>query len=160
AVGKQIQQTLAGTGRKLTLELGGKGANIVFADAAIDQAVEGIVNGIFFNSGQVCCAGSRLLVQEPIVEELINRLTDRVETLRIGDPLDKNTDVGAINSQAQLDKITELTSAGIDEGAEIWRSSCPLPDKGFYVAPTIFTGTTQTMRIAREEIFGPVLSVI
>ncbi|QGN35182.1 aldehyde dehydrogenase family protein [Microlunatus sp. Gsoil 973] len=160
AVGKQIQRTLAGTGRRLTLELGGKGANIVFADAAIDQAVEGIVNGIFFNSGQVCCAGSRLLVQEPIAEELITRLIERTETLRVGDPLDKNTDVGAINSRDQWNKITELTDAGIDEGAQVWRSSCPLPDKGFFVSPTIFTGATQTMRIAREEIFGPVLSVI
>jgi aldehyde dehydrogenase (NAD+) len=160
AVGKQIQQTLAGTGRKLTLELGGKSANIVFSDAALDQAVEGIVNGIFFNSGQVCCAGSRLLVQEPIAEELLSRLQDRTETLRIGDPLDKNTDVGAINSQDQLTKINELTEAGIAEGAEVWRSSCPLPDRGFFVAPTIFTGASAAMRVAREEIFGPVLTMI
>ncbi|HEY9291729.1 MAG TPA: aldehyde dehydrogenase family protein [Microlunatus sp.] len=160
AVGKQIQQSLAGTGRKLTLELGGKGANIVFADAALDQAVEGIVNGIFFNAGQVCCAGSRLLVQEPIAEELLLRLRDRAQTLRVGDPLDKNTDVGAINSHQQLTKITELTQAGIDEGAQVWRSNCPLPDRGFYVAPTILTSASATMRIAREEIFGPVLTVI
>ncbi|QDP95660.1 aldehyde dehydrogenase family protein [Microlunatus elymi] len=160
AVGKQIQQSLAGTGRKLTLELGGKGANIVFADAALDQAVEGIVNGIFFNAGQVCCAGSRLLVQEPVAEELLLRLKDRAETLRVGDPLDKNTDVGAINSSAQLTKITELTQAGVDEGAEVWRSSCPLPDRGFYVTPTILANASATMRIAREEIFGPVLTVI
>ena len=160
AVGKQIQRSLAGTGRKLTLELGGKGANIVFADAALDQAVEGIVNGIFFNAGQVCCAGSRLLVQEPIAEELLLRLRDRAETLRVGDPLDKNTDVGAINSSSQLTKITELTQAGIDEGAGVWRSSCPLPDRGFYVVPTILTSASATMRIAREEIFGPVLTVI
>ena len=160
AVGKQIQQSLAGTGRKLTLELGGKGANIVFADAALDQAVEGIVNGIFFNAGQVCCAGSRLLVQEPIAEELITRLQDRAETLRIGDPLDKNTDVGAINSSQQLTKITELTQAGIDEGAQVWRSSCPLPERGWFVSPTILTDATASMRISREEIFGPVLSVI
>ena len=160
AVGKQIQQSLAGSGRKLTLELGGKGANIVFADAALDQAVEGIVNGIFFNTGQVCCAGSRLLVQEPVAEELLTRLTDRVETLRVGDPLDKNTDVGAINSRAQLTKITELTEAGVAEGAQLWQSSWPLPDRGYFVAPSIFTDASNTMRISREEIFGPVLSVI
>ncbi|SDT03882.1 aldehyde dehydrogenase family protein [Microlunatus soli] len=160
AVGKQIQQSLAGTGRKLTLELGGKGANIVFADAALDQAVEGIVNGIFFNAGQVCCAGSRLLVQESVAEELMVRLQERAETLRVGDPLDKNTDVGAINSSAQLSKITELTEAGIAEGAQVWRSSCPLPDRGWFVSPTILTEATASMRISREEIFGPVLSVI
>jgi aldehyde dehydrogenase (NAD+) len=159
AVGKQIQQTLAGTGRKLTLELGGKGANIVFADAALDQAVEGVVNGIFFNAGQVCCAGSRLLVQESIAEEMITRLQERASTLRIGDPLDKNTDVGAINSAVQYDKITELTRAGVDEGAELWQPACRLPDRGWYVAPTILTGATSAMRVVREEIFGPVLTV-
>ncbi len=160
AVGKQIQRDLAGTGRKLTLELGGKGANIVFADAALDQAVEGIVNGSFFNGGQVCCAGSRLLVQESIAEELLDRLRDRTETLLVGDPLDKNTDVGAINSAEQRDKINTLVAIGQDEGAQLWSSSCPVPDIGYYVAPTILTGASSAMRIAREEIFGPVLSVI
>jgi len=160
AVGRRIAAELAGTGRKLTLELGGKGANIVLEDAAQDQAVEGIVNGIFFNQGQVCCAGSRLLVQESIAEEFLDRLKARVETLRVGHPLDKNTDVGAINSVTQLNKITELTEAGEAEGAEIWRSPCPLPDRGYYVAPTIFTEATQSMRITREEIFGPVLTTV
>ena len=160
AVGRGIQAALAGTGRKLTLELGGKGANIVFEDAAIDQAVEGIVTGIFFNQGQVCCAGSRLIVQESIAEEFVARLEARVETLRVGDPMDKNTDVGAINSAAQLAKITGLVEAGVEEGAEPWTSSCPLPDRGFYVAPTIFTKATQSMRVAREEIFGPVLTTM
>jgi aldehyde dehydrogenase (NAD+) len=160
AVGKQIQRDLAGTGRKLTLELGGKGANIVFADAALDQAVDGIVNGSFFNGGQVCCAGSRLLVQESIADELLGRLRDRTETLLIGDPLDKNTDVGAINSAQQQDKINTLVAVGQDEGAGLWTSSCPLPDQGYYVAPTILTNASSAMRIAREEIFGPVLSVI
>ncbi|MFC7620561.1 aldehyde dehydrogenase family protein [Microlunatus sp. GCM10028923] len=160
AVGRRIAAELAGTGRKVTLELGGKGANIVFEDAAQDQAIEGIVNGIFFNQGQVCCAGSRLLVQESIAEEFLDRLKARVETLRVGHPLDKNTDVGAINSVMQLNKINELTEAGIAEGAEVWRSSCPMPDKGYYVAPTIFSEATQSMRIAREEIFGPVLTTV
>ncbi len=160
AVGRGIQAELAGTGRKLTLELGGKGANIVFEDAAIDQAVEGVVNGIFFNQGQVCCAGSRLIVQESIADEFVNRLKGRVETLRVGDPLDKNTDVGAINSARQLARITELMEAGVNEGAEPWTSSCPLPDRGYYVAPTIFTNATQSMRVAREEIFGPVLTTM
>jgi aldehyde dehydrogenase (NAD+) len=160
AVGRRIQSELAGTGRKLTLELGGKGANIVFEDAPIDQAVEGIVNGIFFNQGQVCCAGSRLIVQESVADEFVARLKDRVETLRVGNPLDKNTDVGAINSAAQLDRITHLVEAGVDEGAEPWTSSCPLPERGYYVAPTIFTRATQSMRVAREEIFGPVLTAM
>jgi aldehyde dehydrogenase (NAD+) len=159
-VGKRIQAGLAGTGKKLTLELGGKGANIVFEDAAVDQAVEGIVNGIFFNQGQVCCAGSRLIVQESIAEEFVIRLKRRVETLRVGDPLDKNTDVGAINSQMQLDKIRSLTQVGIDEGATVWSSSCPLPDQGWFAAPTIFTDATASMRVAREEIFGPVLTTM
>ncbi|MDA3647750.1 aldehyde dehydrogenase family protein [Saccharopolyspora indica] len=159
-VGKQIQRTVAGTGKKLTLELGGKAANIVFDDAPLDQAVEGIVNGIFFNQGHVCCAGSRLLVQESIAEELLERLRARVRTLRVGDPLDKNTDVGAINSAEQLAKITELADSGDAEGAQRWTSPCPLPERGFFFAPTVFSGVQQSMRIAREEIFGPVLSVL
>ncbi|WP_370186861.1 aldehyde dehydrogenase family protein [Aeromicrobium sp.] len=159
-VGKRIQSELAGTGKKLTLELGGKGANIVFADAAIDQAVEGIVAGIFFNQGQVCCAGSRLLVQESIAEEFLERLKRRVETLRVGEPLDKNTDVGAVNSQMQYDKITGLVEVGAEEGAGVWTSSCTLPDRGWFVAPTLFTDATASMRVAREEIFGPVLTTL
>jgi aldehyde dehydrogenase (NAD+) len=160
AVGREIARSLAGTGRKITLELGGKGANIVFDDAAQDQAVEGIVNGIFFNQGQVCCAGSRLLVQESIAEEFVERLQDRVETLRVGDPMDKNTDVGAINSVEQLERITALRDVGREEGADIWTSSCRLPKNGYYLSPTIFTNATPAMRIAREEIFGPVLAVM
>jgi aldehyde dehydrogenase (NAD+) len=159
-VGKLIQSSLAGTGRKLTLELGGKAANIVFEDAALDQAVEGIVNGIFFNQGHVCCAGSRLLAAESIVDELLDKLRTRIATLRVGDPLDKNTDVGAINSAEQLAKITGLVAAGEQEGAQRWSSPCPLPDKGFFFAPTVFANVSQAMRIAREEIFGPVLSVL
>ncbi|CRK59835.1 Aldehyde dehydrogenase [Alloactinosynnema sp. L-07] len=159
-VGKIIQKSLAGKGKKLTLELGGKAANVVFDDAPLDQAVEGIVNGIFFNQGHVCCAGSRLLVQESIAEELLAKLHKRVSTLRIGDPLDKNTDVGAINSREQLTKIQELVATGESEGAIRWTSSCPLPDKGFFFAPTVFANVSQAMRIAREEIFGPVLSVL
>ena len=156
-VGKLIQRSLAGTGKKVTLELGGKAANVVFDDAPLDQAVEGIVNGIFFNQGHVCCAGSRVLVQESIVEELQEKLQYRVATLRVGDPLDKNTDLGAINSKQQLEKIVELTDSGDEEGAQRWTSPCPLPDKGFFFAPTEFSGVSQAMRIAREEIFGPVL---
>jgi aldehyde dehydrogenase (NAD+) len=159
-VGKIIQRSVAGTGKKLTLELGGKAANVVFDDAPLDQAVEGIVNGIFFNQGQVCCAGSRLLVQESVEEELIGALRRRLGTLRIGDPLDKNTDVGAINSAAQLGKIRELTDAGEAEGATRWSPPCELPDRGFWFAPTVFTGVSQASRIAQEEIFGPVLSVL
>jgi len=159
-VGRQIARSVAGTGKKLTLELGGKAANIVFDDAPIDQAVEGIVNGIFFNQGHVCCAGSRLLVQESIAEPLLDSLKRRMATLRVGDPLDKNTDIGAINSRAQLEKITELSEIGSSEGAERWSPPCSLPDRGFWFAPTIFTGVTQAHRIAREEIFGPVLSVL
>ncbi|MFJ9783687.1 aldehyde dehydrogenase family protein [Amycolatopsis sp. NPDC101161] len=159
-VGKAIQRQVAGTPKKLTLELGGKAANVVFEDAPLDQAVEGIVNGIFFNQGHVCCAGSRLLVQESIAEEVLEKLHYRVSTLRIGDPLDKNTDIGAINSAEQLAKIRGLVEAGDAEGAERWTSPCPVPDRGFFFAPTVFANVHQSMRIAREEIFGPVLSVL
>ena len=159
-VGKMIARSIAGTRKKATLELGGKAANIIFDDAPIDQAVEGIVNGIFFNQGHVCCAGSRLLVQESIADEVDKRLKRRLATLRVGDPLDKNTDVGAINSRAQLDRITELTAAGEAEGATRWSPECELPSKGFWFRPTVFTGVSQTHRIAQEEIFGPVLSVL
>ena len=160
AVGRSIAKTVAGTHKKLTLELGGKAANIVFDDAPIDQAIEGIVNGIFFNQGHVCCAGSRLLVQESIHDEVVERLKQRLTTLRLGDPLDKNTDIGAINSREQLDRIRELSDAGQAEGAERWTAPCELPDQGFWFAPTIFTGVETSHRIAREEIFGPVLSVL
>ncbi|MCP2255954.1 aldehyde dehydrogenase (NAD+) [Prauserella aidingensis] len=160
AVGKEIQYAVAGTPKRLTLELGGKAANVVFDDAPLDQAVEGIVNGIFFNQGHVCCAGSRLLVQESVAEELLGKLRARVSTLRLGDPLDKNTDIGAINSAEQLAKIRELTAAGEDEGAERWTSPCALPERGFFFAPTVLSGVEQSMRVAREEIFGPVLSVL
>ncbi|MFC0601256.1 aldehyde dehydrogenase family protein [Streptomyces palmae] len=159
-VGKAIARTVAGTRKKLTLELGGKAANIVFEDAPIDQAVEGIVTGIFFNQGHVCCAGSRLLVQESIQDELLEALKRRMSTLRVGDPLDKNTDIGAINSAEQLARITALAEAGEAEGAERWAPSCELPDTGYWFAPTLFTGVTQAHRVAREEIFGPVLSVL
>jgi aldehyde dehydrogenase (NAD+) len=160
AVGKEIARTVAGTRKKLTLELGGKGANIVFDDAPIDQAVEGIVNGIFFNQGQVCCAGSRLLVQESIQDELLASLKRRLSTLRLGDPLDKNTDIGAINSEEQLTRITSLVEQGEAEGAERWAPACELPESGYWFAPTLFTNVTQAHRIARDEIFGPVLSVL
>ncbi|MEU7634988.1 MULTISPECIES: aldehyde dehydrogenase family protein [unclassified Streptomyces] len=159
-VGKAIARTVAGTDKKLTLELGGKAANIVFDDAPIDQAVEGIVNGIFFNQGHVCCAGSRLLVQESVQDELLDALKRRMATLRVGDPLDKNTDIGAINSAEQLARITELADAGEAEGAERWSPACELPGSGYWFAPTLFTGVTQAHRIAREEVFGPVLSVL
>jgi aldehyde dehydrogenase (NAD+) len=159
-VGKAIQKSVAGTGKRLTLELGGKAANIVFDDAATDQVIEGIVNGIYFNQGHVCCAGSRLLVQETAADVVLDKLRARMETLRIGDPLDKNTDIGAINSREQLDRITELVQSGIDQGAEIFQPDCVLPERGFYHAPTFFTGVSQSHRIAREEIFGPVLSVL
>jgi aldehyde dehydrogenase (NAD+) len=159
-VGKAIQRELAGTGKRLTLELGGKAANIIFDDAALDQAVEGIVNGIYFNQGHVCCAGSRLLVQESIYEPVVEKLKRRLTTLRVGDPLDKNTDVGAINSRQQLDKIAELVAAGEEEGAEIYQPPCRLPEKGYWFVPTVFTNVAQSYRIAQEEIFGPVLSVL
>ncbi len=160
AVGKEIIRTLAGSGKRLTLELGGKAANVVFDDAPLDEAVEGIVNGIFFNQGHVCCAGSRLLVQESVADDVLDRLKRRLTTLRVGDPLDKNTDVGAINSAAQLDKITSLVAAGEAEGAQRWSPDCRLPQRGYWFAPTVFTGVAQSHRIAREEIFGPVLSVL
>jgi aldehyde dehydrogenase (NAD+) len=159
-VGKLIRRRLAGTGKKLTLELGGKAANIVFDDCALDQAVEGIVNGIYFNQGHVCCAGSRLFAQESIYEPLVEKLKHRLTTLRVGDPLDKNTDVGAINSRMQLEKIEELVASGREEGAEIYQPPCRLPEKGYWFAPTVFTNVAQSYRIAQEEIFGPVLSVL
>ena len=159
-VGKLIMRELAGRDVRMTLELGGKAANIVFDDAALDQAVEGIVNGIYFNQGHVCCAGSRLLVQESIYEPLIEKLKRRLSTLRVGDPLDKNTDVGAINSKAQLEKIRELVASGEDEGAEIYQPECRLPERGYWFVPTLFTNVAQSYRIAQEEIFGPVLSVL
>jgi aldehyde dehydrogenase (NAD+) len=159
-VGRGIARAVAGTGKKVTLELGGKAANIVFDDAPIDQAVEGVIDSIFFNQGQVCCAGSRLLVQESIETELLDALRRRMASLRLGDPLDKNTDVGAINSAAQLARITELVAAGEAEGAERWSPPCELPSTGYWFAPTVFTNVSATHRIAREEIFGPVLSVL
>ncbi|MFF5918206.1 aldehyde dehydrogenase family protein [Streptomyces flavochromogenes] len=160
AVGKAIARSIAGTDKKVTLELGGKGANIVFDDAPIDQAVEGIVNGIFFNQGQVCCAGSRLLVQESIQDELLDSLKRRLSTLRLGDPLDKNTDIGAINSSEQLARITSLVEQGEAEGAERWTAACDIPEAGYWFAPTLFTNVTQAHTVARDEIFGPVLSVL
>ncbi|GAB3608752.1 aldehyde dehydrogenase family protein [Humibacter ginsengiterrae] len=160
AVGREIARAVAGTGKKVTLELGGKAANIVFDDAPIDQAIEGIVNGIFFNQGHVCCAGSRLLVQESVHEEVVDRLKTRLKTLRLGDPLDKNTDIGAINSAEQLARIRELSDVGETEGAERWSAECVIPDRGFWFAPTIFDNVSTSSRIAREEIFGPVLSVL
>jgi aldehyde dehydrogenase (NAD+) len=159
-VGKMIQKSVAASGKRVSLELGGKAANVIFDDAPIDQAVEGIINGIFFNQGHVCCAGSRLLVQESVHDEVIAALQDRLQTLRLGDPLDKNTDIGAINSAAQLARIRELTDSGDAEGATRWSPVCPLPDKGFWFPPTVFTHVSQANRIAREEIFGPVLSVL
>jgi len=159
-VGRQIARSVAGSGKKLTLELGGKAANIVFDDAPLDQAVEGIVNGIFFNQGHVCCAGSRLLVQETVAEEILGKLRTRMATLRVGDPLDKNTDIGAINSAEQLERIRTLSDLGEQEGATRWSPACELPDRGFWFAPTLFTGVSQAHRIAQDEIFGPVLSVL
>ena len=159
-VGRAIAKAVAGTDKKVTLELGGKAANIVFDDAPVDQAVEGIVNGIFFNQGHVCCAGSRLLVQESVAEDVLERLKRRMGTLRVGDPLDKNTDIGAINSAVQLERITELVATGEDEGAERWQPECTLPERGYWFPPTVFTNVAQSHRIAREEIFGPVVSVL
>jgi aldehyde dehydrogenase (NAD+) len=159
-VGRSIARSVAGSAKRVTLELGGKAANIVFDDAPIDQAVEGIVNGIFFNQGHVCCAGSRLLVQESVADEVLASLKRRMAQLRVGDPLDKNTDIGAINSAAQLARIRELSEVGAAEGADAWSPPCQLPDRGFWFAPTIFTGVSQAHRIAREEIFGPVLSIL
>ena len=159
-VGKEISRVVAGTGKRLTLELGGKAANVVFDDAPVEAAVEGIVNGIFFNQGHVCCAGSRLLVQESVADAVVERLRARLGTLRLGDPLDKNTDIGAINSRQQLDKIEELSASGEAEGAQRWSPPCELPKRGFWFPPTVFTGVSQSHRIAREEIFGPVLSVL
>ena len=160
AVGKAIQKELAGTSKRLTLELGGKGAHVIFEDAPLDQAVEGVINGIFFNQGHVCCAGSRLFVEESIHDRFVDKLKRRLSTLRVGDPMDKNTDIGAINSQAQLDKINELVESGSDEGAEMFQPDCELPQRGFFFRPTLFTGVSQSHRIAQEEIFGPVLSIM
>ena len=160
AVGKRIAKATAGTRKRLTLELGGKAANIIMDDAPLDQAIEGVINAIYFNQGHVCCAGSRLLVQESIYSDVIRRLRDRIQTLRVGDPMDKNTDIGAINSKQQLGRIRELVESGIDEGAELIQSDCELPEDGYWFAPSFFTGVTASHRIAREEIFGPVLSVM
>jgi aldehyde dehydrogenase (NAD+) len=159
-VGKLIAKAVAGTGKKLTLELGGKAANIIFEDAPIDQAVEGIVSGIYFNQGHVCCAGSRLLVQEGVFAAVIRKLRDRIQTLRVGNPLDKNTDIGAINSRPQLEKIRELVQSGVDEGAELVQTRCALPKRGYWYPPSFLTGVTASHRVAQEEIFGPVLSVM
>jgi aldehyde dehydrogenase (NAD+) len=159
-VGKRIAGLVAGTKKKLTLELGGKAANILFEDAPIDQAIEGVINGIYFNQGHVCCAGSRLFVQEGIYSKVIKKLRDRIQTLRVGNPLDKNTDIGAINSSAQLEKIKLLVQSGVDEGAELTQTQCTLPAKGYWFAPTFLTGVTHAHRVANEEIFGPVLSVM
>lgn len=158
-VGKLIQKAIAGSGKKATLELGGKAANIIFDDAPLDQAVEGVINGIFFNQGHVCCAGSRLYVQESVFKEVVRKLKDRLETLIVGDPMDKNTDIGAINSKQQLDQINKYLKIGQKEGAEMYQSSCSIPSKGFYCRPTIFTNVAQSNRIAQEEIFGPVLTI-
>jgi aldehyde dehydrogenase (NAD+) len=159
-VGKVIMRSIAGTAKKMTMELGGKAANIVFDDAPLDQAVEGIINGIFFNQGQVCCAGSRLLVHEPVADRVVAKLKNRLRVLRVGDPLDKNTDLGAIVSRDQLETVKRYLAAGVQEGAEMWQPPFRAPARGFYLPPTIFTGVTQSHRIAREEIFGPVLSIL
>ena len=158
--GKIIMRSLAGTAKRMTMELGGKAANIVFDDAPLDQAVEGIVNGIFFNQGHVCCAGSRLLVQESVAAQVLAKLKNRMRVLRVGDPMDKNTDIGAINSKEQLARIRRLVSAGVKEGAGLYQPECRLPVKGYYYPPTLFSGVTMSHRIAREEIFGPVLSIL
>ena len=158
-VGKLIQKAIAGTDKKYTLELGGKAANIIFEDASIDQAVEGIINGIFFNQGHVCCAGSRLFVQEGVAKEVIRKLKDRISTLLVGDPMDKNTDIGAINSKEQLSKIKSLVNAGIKEGGECWQPDCTIPSKGYWFRPTLFMNVAQSHRIVQEEIFGPVLAI-
>lgn len=159
-VGKRIQRALAGCSKKLTLELGGKAAHIIMEDASLDQAVEGVVNGIFFNQGHVCCAGSRLLVQEGVHDQIVRKLRRRLETLVVGDPLDKNTDIGAINSEEQLARIRSLVESGIEQGAQIYQSSCRLPSRGFWFPPTLFTQTTPAHRVVQEEIFGPVLSIL
>jgi aldehyde dehydrogenase (NAD+) len=159
-IGKQLAQLTAGTGKRLTLELGGKAANIVFEDAAIDQAIEGVVAGIYFNQGHVCCAGSRLLVQESIFPKIVRKLRDRIQTLRVGNPLDKNTDIGAINNKPQLEKIRELVQSGVEEGAELVQPQCVLPERGFWYPPTFLTGVTASHRLAQEEVFGPVLAVM
>ena len=159
-VGKIIQRAIAGTNKKATLELGGKAANIIFEDAPIDQAVEGVVNGIYFNQGHVCCAGSRLYVQESVAKEVIRKLKDRIESLIVGDPMDKNTDIGAINSKQQLETIHKYIKIGEAEGSEMYQSSCSLPGKGFWCRPTLFTNVAQSNRIAQEEIFGPVLAIL
>jgi len=159
-VGKLIQAELAGSSKRLTLELGGKAAHVIFEDAPLDQAIEGVINGIFFNQGHVCCAGSRLLVEESIHDRFVDKLKRRLSTLRVGDPMDKNTDVGAINSKDQLDKINELVDSGVSEGAEMFQPDCVLPERGFFFRPTLFTGVSQSHRIAQEEIFGPVLSIM
>jgi len=159
-VGKQLAQMVVGTGKRITLELGGKAANIIFEDASIDQAIEGIIAGIYFNMGHVCCAGSRLLVQEGVFPTVVRKLRDRIQTLRLGNPLDKNTDIGAINNKPQLEKIRELVQSGADEGAEVVQSRCALPERGYWYPPTFLTGVTASHRVAQEEIFGPVLSVM
>jgi aldehyde dehydrogenase (NAD+) len=159
-VGKLLAKSVAGSKKRLTLELGGKAAHLVFADAPLDQAVEGVVGGIFFNQGHVCCAGSRLLVQESIYPEMLHKLRDRIATLRVGDPFDKNTDIGAINSKPQLEKISELVAAGVSEGGELIQTRCRLPEKGYWFPPSLITGVTASHRVAQEEIFGPVLSVM
>ncbi len=159
-VGKIIARRLAGSDKRLTLELGGKAAHIVFADAPMDQAIEGVVNGIYFNQGHVCCAGSRLLVEERVHDEIVVRLTERLQTLRLGDPLDKNTDIGAINSRAQLDKIEELVRSGVEQGATLVQQQCDLPSRGFFFPASFFSNVHPSHRIAREEIFGPVLSIL
>lgn len=158
-VGKLIQKSIAGTDKKFTLELGGKGALIIFEDAAVDQAVEGIINAIFFNQGHVCCAGSRLLVQEGIADTVIQKLKDRMESLIVGDPLDKNTDIGAINSEEQFETINKYLSIGVEEGAEVYQSKCSIPDTGYFIRPTLFTEVSQSNRVVQEEIFGPVLTI-